>query len=120
MKREAPDTPSVLSSAPTSPSSSVASPTPAPATKRAKATKATTKKPKPTATKQKAADTNGDFTSKKKAAVVERLFAAGYKATNLAELAKELLNALQAGRKGNLRDKAVAAAAAAASASKEG
>ncbi|KAL1406204.1 hypothetical protein Q8F55_007894 [Vanrija albida] len=114
MKTEAADTPSVLSPA----TSSVASSTPQ--SKKRKAAPAKRK----AAAKPKAADINGDFTPAKKAAIMERIIETGLKATNLNDLGAEfglshtqLRNALRSGRKGNMRDKAVAGVTAAAGAS---
>ncbi|GFZ43179.1 hypothetical protein JCM24511_00898 [Saitozyma sp. JCM 24511] len=72
-------------------------------------TKTTTKSKTPRTT----GGPNGEWTPEKRERLIEMLLAAGIKACNIEELAKELgmtrvqiSNATQAGRKGNLRDKA--------------
>ncbi|ORY20959.1 hypothetical protein BCR39DRAFT_502346 [Naematelia encephala] len=59
---------------------------------------------------------NGDWTAEKRELIMDRIIANGYKATDISELATEygvsisnMSHAIQAGRKGNFRDKAIKA-----------
>ena len=112
------------------------SPSPSPASRSAKTP--TPKKAKTTPTKSSPGGKGGSFTPELKEKVVERIFTVGLRAVNMTELAKEvshitdsptegqnrtkadilklglsktqLSNQLQAGHKGNLRDKVIKSA----------